>query len=315
MKKIIAAILLVLSACAMTGAVQTYDLQSEIDAACNGCTVVVPCGVIDIGDVVIGSDDVWQKVVTIQGCGHGHLGQSPAQGSGQWDYLINGGYHYGTVLRGTISVVKGTFPGATTPKVYFRDFAMIGYGEGIGIDYGDGVNMFGEGGMENVSVGNYDIGIRLRRSYYMDLRDISMAGVGAGLSVIDSNAISVSRLDVMQCGIGLYNTGNGNSFVGGSVQTCETGASLGGFAATMSGYYFEDTDAALLLPGRGHTITGNFYASNAGAITISGHNNIVFTSETVTPVVLTGNYNRVMLSAYGSCSDSGFANVCDRLWP
>ena len=30
---------------------------------------------------------------------------------------------------------------------------------------------------------------------------------------------------------------------------------------------------------------------------------------------MTGNYNRVQLSAYGSCVDIGFANVCERLYP
>lgn len=308
--------LLVLASC--LSFVQVYDLQSEIDNASNGGTVIIPCGVYDIGDVIIASNDVWQKVVTIQGCGHGHLGQSPGQGSTQWDYLIERGYTYGTVLRGTISVQKGSYPGATTAKAYFRDFSLIGYGSGIGIDYGDGVNMFPEGGIENVSIGNYDIGIRLRRSYYVEFEDIHMAGTGIGLQIIDSNVINVRNFNVVNCGMGLDAQGNGNTFEGGSVQACNQGVQLGGFSNVFGGYYFEQIrDVALLVSGRGHTILTNYFAGNAGDpyIEISGHNNRLLPTELNKPIVITGNYNRVELAAYSECSDSGYANQCTRLFP
>ena len=129
MKRIILASILLLSACLTTGAAQAFGLQNEIDNALPGATVNVPCGVFDIGDIVISSKDVWQKVVTIQGCGHGHLGQADKQGGAQWDYLLERGYYYGTVLRGTITLEKGT---GTTPKVYFRDLSLIGFGDGVG---------------------------------------------------------------------------------------------------------------------------------------------------------------------------------------
>lgn len=288
------------------------DLQAAVDGCANGGTVIIPAGIHEIGTVNLNNNSEWQKVITIQGAGHGHLGQAPGQGSSQWDYLLNhpsGLYHYGTVLRGHFVISH------RLNSVYFRDFAMIGHGTGIAINYGDGVNMFPEGGMENISIGNYDIGIRLRRSYYMSIDDVSMAGVGVGLQNIDSNVITVSGLNIATCGTGLDVTGNGNSYYGGSMQTCDTGAILGGFGSTLTSFYFEQLTNSLIVPGRGHSILSNYYAGNSGAITISGHNNYLYTSETVTPVQVTGNYNRIDLSAYGSCNDSGFANECNSPYP
>lgn len=309
MKKIITILVLIfLSFSPAPVGADIFDLQAEINNAPNGGTVVIPCGVYDIGGAIINLNNDWQKVVTIQGCGHAHLGQSPAQGHSQWDYLLERGYYYGTVLRGTITVNKGA-------RLYIRDVSLIGYGSGIAIDYGDGTNMFAEGGIENVSIGNYDIGIRLRSAYYMSITDVSMAGVGIGLQNIGSNVITVSGLNIVACGTGLDVTGNGNVYIGGSVQGCGLGMRFGGFGSTLTGFYFEQDSAAIELTGRGHVVLGNYYASNAGAITISGHNNHVLMSEMVTPVILTGNYNRVSLSAYGSCNDSGFRNVCERLYP
>jgi len=302
MNKITLFLMLILSACVIS-AVEPFDLQSEIDNAPNGGTVLIPCGVYDIGDVVIASNDVWQKVVTIQGCGHGHLGQSPALGSTQWDYLIERGHYYGTVLRGTISVQKGSYSGATTAKAYFRDFALIGHGSGVGIDYGDGVNMFPEGGIENVSIGNYDIGIRLRRAYYLDIHDVSMAGVGIGLQNIDSNVITTSGLNVTTCTIGLDVTGNSNTYIGGSVQACDTGVILGGFSQTLEGYYFEQTTSALHVTGRDGNVSGNYFAGNSGDVLITGINNKITMSEIVGQVVIEGGYyNRLWLSSYKQCT-------------
>lgn len=307
MKRIPLIFILILSACSLSAA-PAYDFQTAILNASNGGTVVIPCGVYEVGGVVINPENLWQKVVTIQGCGHAHLGQGPTQGHSQWDYLLDRGYHYGTVLRGTITVNKGA-------RLYIRDVSLIGYGSGVAIDYGDGVNMFGEGSVEDVSIGNYDIGIRLRRSYYMSIDDVSMAGVGVGLQNIDSNVITVSGLNIVACGTGLDVTGNGNSYNGGSVQACGLGMRFGGAGSTLTGFYFEQNAAALEVPGRGNVVLGNYYASNAGAISISGHNNHVLMSEMVTPIVLTGNYNRVELSAYGSCADSGYKNICVSLFP
>lgn len=307
---------LVLSAC-LISAVEPFDLQAEIDAACNGCTVIVPPGVhVCEEPVIIASNDVWQKVVTIEGAGHGHLGMADKQGGYQWTepFFSRWGV-FGSVLRCEIVLQRGTYPGGTTPKLYIRDLSLVGFGSGVAIDYGDGVYMFPEGSIEDVSIGNYDIGIRLRRSYYMSIDDVSMAGVGIGLQNIDSNIITVSGLNIVACGTGLDVTGNANSYNGGSVQACGLGMRFGGFGSTLTGFYFEQTAAALDVPGRGNVILGNYYAGNAGAITISGHNNHVLMSEMVTPVILTGNYNRVSLSAYGSCNDSGFRNVCERLYP
>lgn len=316
MKQITLIIALVLSACLVSGNAPYYDLQTMVNEALNGGTVLVPCGVYDIGTVYINAVDDWQKVVTIQGCGHAHLGQSPAQNSTQWDYLIDRGYVYGTVLRGSIVVDKGATAGNASSKLFLRDVSLIGYGSGIAIDYGDGTNMYPEGAIENVSIGNYDIGIRLRRVYYVSITDVSMAGVGIGLQNIDSNVITVTGLNIMSCGIGLDAGGSGNSYIGGSVQGCANGVKLGGFAAVFGGYYFEAiTGFSLDVPGRGHTITSNFYASNSGQVRITGHNNSLYTSEIVTPIVVSGNYNRVDLSAYGSCTDTGFKNLCTRLFP
>jgi len=318
MNRIILALAFVLSACLVSGNAPYYDLQTAINTAPNGGTVLIPCGVYDIGTVYINAANIWQKVVTIQGCGHAHLGQSPTQGHTQWDYLINGGYVYGTVLRGSIVVDKGVKASNTSSKLYLRDVSLIGYGSGVGLDYGDGVNMYPEGSIENVSIGNYDIGIRLRRAYYITIDDVSMSGVGIGLQILDSNVITVSGLNIGACGIGLDVTGNGNSYTSGSVQTCMTGAILGGSGATFNGFYFEQISGASLdVTGRGHDIGANCYASNAPRIQISGHNNRLFTSEILpsVPVVLTGNYNRVELPAYGVCSDTGYKNQCTRLFP
>ena len=297
MKRLSLALLLVLSACVVTGAAQTFDLQAEINAAPNGGTVIIPCGVYDIGDVVIASDDVWQKVVTIQGCGHAHLGQAASLGNMQWDYLISRGYTYGTFLRGTISVKKGTFPDATTAKAYFRDFSLIGYdGTGIGIDYGDGVNMYPEGSIEDVSIGNFDIGIRLRRSYYMSIDDVSMAGVGIGLQNIDSNVITVNGLNITTCQTGVDAGGNGNSYIGGSVQVCEVGFNLRGSSSILGGYYFEQNGTSLIVSGTTHTVMSNYYAGNGGTILISGVGNEIFAADTNGPVTITGWRNWVKLS-------------------
>ena len=296
MKKLSLSILLILSACVVTGAAQTFDLQAEINAASNGGTVVIPCGVFDIGDVVIASDTVWQKVVTIQGCGHAHLGQAPALGSTQWDYLISRGYTYGTFLRGTISVQKGAFAGATTAKVYFRDFSLIGFGSGIGIDYGDGVNMFPEGGIEDVSIGNFDIGIRLRRAYYMSIDDVSIAGVGIGLQNIDSNVITVNGLNVTTCQTGVDAGGNGNSYIGGSVQVCDVGFNLRGSSSVLGGYYFEQNGTSLIASGNTHTVNANYYAGNGGTILVSGVGNLIFAADTNGPITITGWRNWVQLS-------------------
>lgn len=289
-----------------------YDLQAEIDAACNGCTVVIPAGVYEIGDVVIGSNTQWQKVVTIQGAGHGHLGQSPPKGHSQWDYLLSRGYSYGTVLRGTISLVKGSFTGATTPKVYFRDLALIGHGAGIGIDYGDGVNMFPEGGIENVSIGNYDIGIRLRRAYYISISDVSMAGVGIGLQNIDSNNIVVSGLNIVACGVGLDVSGNGNDYSGSVVQSCEVGVRLGGLTGQLGGFYFEQTGISMEITGQGYTINSNYYASNSGVFRVSGKSNEIHLGlNPILPIELTSAsaYNTIKASPYLKYKDAGFKNT------
>lgn len=302
---------------AVAGVVYMQDyasLQAAIDATPNGGTVVMPAGVFEIGDVVIASEDVWQKVVTLQGAAPGHLGQAPGQGSAQWDMLIDGGYTYGTFLRGTITVALGEFSGATTAKAYFRDFALVGYGEGIGIDYGDGINMYPEGAIESVSIGNFDTGIRVRKSYYMSITDVSMAGVGTGLLVQRSNVITVSGLNIASCGTGVQNDGASNTFLGGSVQGCENGVVLGGFSNVLGGFYFENiSGASVSVTGRGNTVLANYYTD--GDLLVSGHNNRFFTSETSEPVQVTGDFNRVDLSAYGTCNDSGFANECIRLYP
>jgi len=308
MKNIIIIMVLVLFACITSAQVTPFDLQAEIIAAPNGGTVSIPCGVYEIGDVTINPQNLWQKVITIQGCGHAHLGQSPQKGSSQWDYLINGGYYYGTVLRGTITVNKGA-------RLYIRDVSFIGHGGGVGIDYGNGVDMFPEGAIEDVSLGNYDIGIRLKRVYYMSIDDVSIAGVDIGLQNTNSNAITVTGVNIMSCITGMDLTGNGNVYAGGSVQSCGTGVRLGGFGSTLTGFYFEQNSIAVEISGRGHSVISNYYSSNAGQLMISGHNNHVFMSETSMLITLTGNYNRVYLPAYGTCNDSGFANQCMRLYP
>ena len=297
MNKIILVSILILSACLTTGAVQVFDLQSEIDAALPGATVNAPCGVFDIGDVVIKSEyppaATWQKVVAIQGCGHAHLGQSPAQGSSQWDYLINGGYYYGTVLRGTITLEKGT---GTTPKVFFRDVSFIGFGEGVAIRYGDGVNMYPEGGFDSVSFGNYDTCLLLDMAYYISIDDVSMAGCGVGLELRSANAITVNGLNVTTCNIGVRNTGNGNSFTGGSIQVCEVGFDLGGSSSTLGGVYFEQNTTSLIVSGTTNTVLSNYYAGNGGTIIVSGVGNDIFAADTNGSITITGWRNRVDLS-------------------
>lgn len=296
--------------------VEFYDLQAEINNAVSGGTVVIPCGVYDIGDVIIESTAVWQKVVTVSGCAHANLGMADVQGGYQWTdpFFTNWGV-FGTVLRGTISLRRGMYAGGTTPKLYLRDLSLVGYGSGVGLDYGDGTYMFPEGSVENVSIANYDIGIRLRRAYYMSLHDISMAGVGIGLQVIDANVITVSGLNISTCGTGMSLTGNGNNYVGGSVQGCQVGIVFGGSGSTLTAFYLEQNTTALQITGRANVVLGNYYAGNAGAVSITGHNNYLFMSEWVNPIAVLGNYNRVELSAYGSCTDTGFRNRCVKLFP
>ena len=279
------------------GAKPPFDLQAEIEHALPGATVQVPCGVHDIGDVVIKSTyppaETWQKVVTIQGCGHAHLGQSPPQGHSQWEYLLDRGYYYGTVLRGTITIEKGT---GTPPKVYFRDVSFIGYGTGTAVRYGDGVNMYPEGGFDSVSFGNYDTGILLDMAYYITVNDVSMAGVGIGLDIKQSNANTVSGLNVTTCNTGVRSTGNGNSFTGGSVQVCGVGFDLGGSSSILGGFYFEQNDISLIVSGNANTVLSNYYAGNGGEILVSGVGNDIFAADTSGPIDITGWRNRVDLS-------------------
>jgi hypothetical protein len=75
---------------------QFADLQAAIDAAPNGGTVIIDAGVHDIGTVEVNANAAWIKVVTLQGVAPGYFPSSAPRGDGEWDYLINGGYHYGT---------------------------------------------------------------------------------------------------------------------------------------------------------------------------------------------------------------------------
>lgn len=310
--------LLLLAACLSFS--RTFDLQREIDRACNGCTVVIPPGVYDIGDVVIRSDTVWQKVVTLQGAGHANLGMADGFGGYQWsnqEYFERYGV-FGTVLRGTIRLEKGSYPGGTTPKVYFRDLSIVGYGSGVGISYGDGMAMYSDGAFDSISVANYEVGILLDHSYYISMYDVSMAGVEIGLEILESNVVDVRDLNIVNCQTGIVANGNGNLFSGGSIQACNVGVRLGGLANILEGYYFEQiANSALYVEGRNHVISGIYFSGNSGdpEIDISGHNNSLSPVDVQHPVRMTGNYNRVELSAYGSCDDAGYSNQCTRLFP
>lgn len=284
------------------------SLQNAINATPNGGTVIIPAGVHEIGTVEINDIGAWVKVITLQGVAAGYFPSSAPRGSGEWDYLINGGYTYGTILRGTITATR---PGA---KLRLRDLAMIGNGEGIAVDIGNGSVMFPDSlDMQGVFIGNYETAVRVRHGYYLSLHNVSIAGVDNGLLISGSNVVRISDIDVMTCELGASLDGDTVSFVGGSVQGCAAGVVLNTATSTLGGVHFEGIDGySVEIAGSGNNVDPNFYASNAGGLLISGNNNIVTLGlNPVDAVELAGNYNRVAGSAYLQCDDSGYRNICE----
>lgn len=290
------------------------DMQAAVNALPQGGTVLVNSGVYEIGNVVINQANEWRKVVTIQGVSPGYLGQSPPLGNSQWDYLLNHGYSYGTVLRGRFDV---TTKGAT---LFLRDLSMIGYGEGIAVDIGNGSDMFADaGGIYRVSFGNYETAIRIRKSYFVPIADVFIAGVNTGIQILDSNVIQMTGVDLMSCQLGADLQGVSISFENGSVEGCANGVRMQTLTGSLGNVYFEQIlGLSLEITGNGNSITSNFYASNSGTVRISGKNNdITLGLNPNLPIDLTStsSYNYVRGSAYLVCSDAGFKNRCEKLWP
>lgn len=320
MKRIVP-FLFILSACLMAsvpvsvnGIVSLADypsLQDAVNAVPNGGTVVIPVGVWDIGTVDINANQLWNKVVTIQGVSVGYFPSSAARGSSEYDYLINGGYVYGSFLRGHLDA---TTAGA---KLRLENIAIIGDGTGTAVHVGNGSVMFPDAlDMEGVYIGNYETAIQVERGYYMDLQNVSIAGVDSGVVIYDSNAVRLSSIDIMTCVTGIDAHGDSITYADGSVQGCDTAIAWDVTAGNLSGVHFEQDDLAIELSGSGNQIQPNYYASNGGTVEIIGNNNIVTLGLNPSEnVEISGSYNRVLGSAYFVCNDNGFGNICDRLFP
>jgi len=318
MKRLLPLILIFLSGCLMFADVPSapvvegmcyltgyVDLQEAVDNCVNGGTVIIPAGVHEIGTVVINNNDEWQKVVNIQGVAPGHLGQSPPLGSGQWDLLLDGGYHYGTVLRGHIVVDEGA-------RLYMNNLSMIGHAEGTAVQYNSTVP---NGAFSSVSCGNYETCFYVR-GYYLTFDDIDIAGVGTGFDV-SGNVISLRDVDIKGCDLGANLSGANVGYDGGSVQGCNDGVLFGATVGKLGNIYFEQiVGYSLQVTGSGSEISPNFYATNSGSVSISGHDNIVFLGLNPSDMVeINGDTNYIYNAAFGQYNDTGWANVIERPYP
>ena len=315
MKNTIVVITLILSACLLAAKPQqvpTVDgivylsefasLQDAVTAVPNGGTVIVPRGVWE-GDAVIPDN----KYVHLQGVSPAMMGQSPALGSTQWDYLLVSypqSFLNGSILRGHITAT------GNAAKLSMTNIIMIGHGEGIGIDLGNTSQVGGYGGVyDNVDIGNYEIGMRAEKTYNLTINKMRIYGVGTGLSLKNGNLIRLRDVDIINCTLGADLKGV-ISWTGGSVQSCQDGVVIWQMGGYMGNVYFEEIAGnSLVFDGYGGHLDPNYYASNSGKLIIKGYNNVLDLGWTVgTPQFTSTARNNFVTLWGGEYVDGGYQN-------
>lgn len=295
MKKIILLSLLFLSACMMS-AVRTFNLQAAIDAAPNGGTVNVPRGVWE-GDAVIPAG----KTVHITGVSPAQLGQSPKLGDTQWDWLLQNypdTFINGSILRGHITIKNAS-------KLSMSNLNMIGHGTGTAIELID--NMGYGGTFTNISIGNYETGLKSVGMYNLTIDRMQLAGVGTGL-VIKGNLVRLRDVDIINCTLGAdlqYHI----SWQGGSVQNCTDGIKFWNSGGYLGGIWFEaNTVTALAWDGYGGQLLPNFYAADGGNVVIYGTNNNIDLGWVTSAVLSEESESNIVTVSGGELIDNGWNN-------
>lgn len=312
MRRTIIIITLILSACVISARHQEVkpvegivylsefaSLQDAITAVPNGGTIIVPRG-IWTGDAVIPEG----KYVHIQGASPAVLGQAPPLGSTQWDYLLTNypnTFLNGSILRGKINAT------ARASKISVTNIIMIGHGSGVAIDIGSSAYMSTVAPLENVSIGNYDIGVRAIKAYQLSINKMQLAGIGTALIIKDGNLNRLRDVDITTCGKAADIKGE-VVWHGGSVQACGDGITFYQTAGYLGAIHFEQiAGTALFWDGYGGKLDPNFYASNSGALVLSGYNNVMDIGwVNLAQFDARSKYNIVTL--YGLYTDLGWQN-------
>lgn len=313
MKKTILTVALILSACLMAAKPQQApivegivylsefaNLQDAITAVPNGGTVIIPRGMWE-GDAVIPEG----KYIHLQGVSPAVLGQSPPLGSSQWDYLLINypdTFLNGSILRGQINAT------ARASKLSMTNIIMIGHGAGVALDIGASGYMNTVAPLDNVSIGNYEIGVRATKAYMLSINRMQLAGVGTGLVIRDGNLNRLRDVDIINCGLGADLKGE-IIWHGGSVQACNEGVRMYQTAGYMGLIHLEGiTTTSLFWDGYGGKLDPNFYATNSGTLVVNGYNNILDIGWVNGVAQFTDKSKYNMATLYGNYTDAGWQN-------
>lgn len=314
MKKTLVLILLVcllanrpMQAPIIEGVVYLQDfasLQDAINLVPNGGTIMVPRGIWE-GDMTIPAG----KYVSIQGVSPAVIGQSPPLNSYQWDYLLTNypdTFLNGSILRGHLTAT------GNSSKISMTDILMIGHGSGVGIELGSSSAMGYGSVLDNVSIGNYEIGVRATKLYNLSINKMQLHGVGTALIIRDGNLNRLWDVDVMNCTLGADLKGE-IIWHGGSVQHCSDGVRVYQTAGYVGGLHFEAiTGTALYFDGWGGKLDPNYYATNSGTLVINGYNNLLEIGwvNGIAQFTAATRYNKVRM--YGNYNDEGYGNLINK---
>lgn len=276
------------------------SLQDAVTAVPNGGTIIVGRGIWE-GDAVIPEG----KYVHIQGVSPAFIGQSPPLGSTQWDYLLASypnNFLNGSILRGQINAT------ARSATLSMTNIIMIGHGAGVAIDIGAEGYRNTVAPLDNVSIGNYEIGVRATKAYLLSINRMNLNGVGTGLIIRDGNLNRLWDVDIMNCGLGADLKGE-IIWHGGSVQACNEGVRMYQTAGYLGGLHFEQiATTSLFFDGYGGKLDPNYYATNSGTLVINGYNNIIDAGWVSGVAQFTAKSKNNYAVLYGNYADAGYQN-------
>jgi hypothetical protein len=242
-------------------------LQDAVNLVPNGGTIIVPRGIWE-GNATIPAG----KTVHIQGVSPAVLGQTAPRNSTQWDYLLQNyaaTFLNGSILRGQINAT------AQNSKLAMTNVIMIGHGAGVALDIGAAGYMNTVAPLNDVSIGNYEVGVRATKTYRLTINNMQLAGVGTGLVIRDGNLNRLRDIDIIACTLGADLKGE-ILWQGGSVQACVDGVRIYQTAGYLGQIHFEqNSGVALVWDGYGGKLDPNFYATNGGKVIIKGYSNIL----------------------------------------
>lgn len=287
------------------GLVAQYEtLQAAVTACPSGGLVKAPVGVWTMERLTI------PRTMRIEGA-YAELLSRPTFGSSAWNSANGYGKAVGTVLAFTCTdgnAIDFTGPneGGLFASVSFRNLCIVGSGgTATGLALGSLTNSKSAIRLDQVHVGNFEIGVDIHTIFSGSVRDCIVSGCETGVK-LNGNTLVIDNPDIRACTTGILLGGSGSTRIeGGAIQSCDYGVDTDeANEDSINGTYFEgNTTAAIRISSdSNHNIIHHcHFGTETDALIIDGGDNKVFiAARSDAPITINGSNNIVYDGAYGT---------------